>query len=131
MNLRVKGTITTWLIDSGAQHSLIKIFLVDELSLPVMTSNTKLTDISGNILRNHDESQVIFEFGRNTVQHNFVICGNEQHFKADGLIGLVFLERIKARMDFENRKLSMGGAELPFWYAVRYRLRLPQATAVV
>ena len=113
VNLQVKGTTTTWLIDSGASASLIKIRLTDELELPVVTSSTRLTDISGNILQNYGESQVIFELGPNTVQHNFVICGNELHFEADGLIGLDFLEKIKPRIDFENRKLSMGGAELP------------------
>ncbi|KAJ3661891.1 hypothetical protein Zmor_006268 [Zophobas morio] len=113
VNLQVKGTTTTWLIDSGASASLIKIRLTDELELPVVTSSTRLTDISGNILQNYGESQVIFELGPDTVQHNFVICGNELHFEADGLIGLDFLEKIKPRIDFENRKLSMGGAELP------------------
>ncbi|KAJ3661279.1 hypothetical protein Zmor_005681 [Zophobas morio] len=114
IKLRTNNHPTTWLLDSGASVSLVKLSLIKRLSLPVSHKNTVfLTDISGNKLENHGEAHITFDLGNKAISHSIVICGEELKYEADGLIGLDFLDEFKPRIDFGKKRFWICGLELP------------------
>ncbi|KXZ75748.1 hypothetical protein TcasGA2_TC033503 [Tribolium castaneum] len=115
ITLQIHTQNSLWLIDSEASVSIVKNSFVQKFKIPTTRKNEiAMTDISGNMLRKYGEANITFELAKNIkISHEFIICGSDLNFDADGLLGLDFFEKFQPRLDFKEEVLELKGVRLP------------------
>lgn len=106
LTFKINETERTFLIDSGAAISLLKRAVAEELNLSVSPSDDVLVDVSGNQLISNGVTEVELIAGSSNLIHHFVVCPDDLHLPADGLIGVDFLVKHKVAIDFAKNKFK-------------------------
>ena len=92
--LEFKGTERIIIVDSGSSCSLLQPGLAD---VPLESTTFEPFGVTGDSLNIIGEQQVLFQMGRITFNHSFLVC--KLPTSADGVIGLNFLTPRLARLD--------------------------------
>ncbi|KAH9640914.1 hypothetical protein HF086_015609 [Spodoptera exigua] len=102
----IKNIKYYWLIDTGASLSIIKNEMLPK-DVIVLKDNTLINGIGGQ-RRSQGSVNLLLKHGNATFQHNFLVFGSlPLSLKADGIIGLDFLEKFRANINIDSNLLTL------------------------
>ena len=94
-----------FLIDTGATISLISTNVVNDMhSVPIHSSTVQLSQANGSTINVHGETEVDVKVG-STVHRVDVIVAEIKH---DGILGMDFLKSTNARINCEQRSMTIN-----------------------
>jgi len=92
--VKIQGAERTFIVDSGSSCSRLQPGVAE---VPLESTTFEPFGVTGDNLDIVGEQQVLFEMGRVTFNHSFLVC--KLPTSANGIIGLNFLTPRQARLD--------------------------------
>lgn len=116
--VRMGDFLMSWLVDSGAEVSLVTLDVVQRSNCMVRRSSSVLNSASGHSINVIGEVELIFSIGDQEFAHDFVVVtGDRVSFLA--VLGTDFFGQKGAKIDYQKFQLSFA------WGAVPLRGRSP------
>ena len=100
--VKIQGAERILIVDSGSNCSLLQPGVAE---VPLESRTFEPFGVTGDSLDIVGEQQVLFEMGRVTYNHSFLVC--KLPTSADGIIGLNFLTPRQARLDLGSFSLRI------------------------
>jgi hypothetical protein len=100
--MHIAGSEKEFIIDTGSSVSLIQPGVSCS---EIRTSSVLLIGVTGDPLQIQGEQEVKFGINGTKFMHKFKVCPLPT--EAHGILGTDFLTRVKARLDMENKQLTL------------------------
>ena len=101
--VEVEGTEFRFMVDTGAAISLVK---PDRWQVQVDPTEVTARDITGNDLKIVGKQTVVMRIGNVECEHTFLV--SEIGTPGDGILGVDFLQSVRATVDLKTGYLQMG-----------------------
>ena len=112
-SIQIVGTLngrrTSFVLDSGANRTLIRANLLPDVSLPQVPGG--LSDVTGRRSPLYGPTEVFLEIGSERIQQTVFVADN---LSDDVILGLDFLKQNNCILDFERGSIRIGTEYIAF-----------------
>jgi hypothetical protein len=108
VGVKVRGKTYRFMLDSGAEISLIQPYVGDQT---VDQTHHMVRGITGDLLRAEGSCEVQFQLGSRCYTHSFVAA--QFPIETDGVLGLDWMRSMCVKIDLAHDQLEVAGERIP------------------
>lgn len=100
------------IIDTGADISLVKKEVISYINTPIDSVNIHLADMQGLSIPCYGSVKLGLGFSKLRLRHIFIVVKDTMSFKEELLVGIDFLNKFEAEVNWEILSITIKGQSL-------------------